>query len=226
MSDKLDFKSGKSETTTSGQHLAQLLEHGDSLKVDHELGLLQTSGDHGWAAAQLMKKTYDADTSGKNNLPELTINMDHERVGFSLNARDSHPLTGAGLSVDAMALPASIRRMFPGTKESNDCLSKWDAQFGRDVAETLLAVGLNSDRTTALQLTRLQLSSPDRLEAVNVYLPQDRQLEIKQDSLPSSHSNEDPSCRIDWHYKFGNQEARFSSRDEKALCDVAHPASF
>ena len=215
MSDKFTQNStGCDDTKLQGRKLAALLEQGNSLKVDRELGLLQNSKDHGWKIAQDMKAAYDSDTLKKAGFPLLAIDQENNRVNFSLNDRGAHPITAFGETIDRLPLPGSLKSMFDGTRENHDNLNAWDANFGRQKAELVQSVGLNNlNQTTAFELNRtLQLDSA-RISAVNAYLPRDRQLRIEPDSQTKSSCN-----GFNWKYTVGNQSARFTREDKEALC--------
>jgi hypothetical protein len=202
-----------------GQRLARLLEQGNPLDVDRQFELLQGRGDNGCKIAQAMKAAYESDTLKKAGLPELTIESKNNRINFSLNARDAHPATAFGRAVDALPLPGFVKGMVDGTKENHDVLNKWDAKFGRNEADLLLAVGLNNDeQTTAFNLFRIFRATPDRLKAVNAYLPRDRQFKI----LPDAPSNSSGCDGFKFAYAFGNETARFSPQDRDALCTMLH----
>jgi hypothetical protein len=200
-----------------GQQLARSLEQGNPLAVERQFDLLQGHGDNGWKIAQAMKAAYDSDALHKSGFPELTIESKHNRIEFSLNARDAHPITAFGRNIDELPVPGFVKGMVGGTKESHDALNKWDASFGRNEAELLLTVGLNNDmQTTAFDLTRRFMQTPDRMKAVNSYLPPDRQLKI----VPDAPSKESSCGGFNFAFAFGNETAKFSPQDRKALCTI------
>jgi hypothetical protein len=217
MSDKITQNTpGLDDTKLQGRKLAALLEQGNSREVDRGLGLIQNSKDHGWKIAQDMKAAYDSDTLKKAGFPLLTIDQENNRVNFSLNTRDAHPITAFGETIDRLPLPGFLKSMFDGTRENHDNLNAWDANFGRKEAELVQSVGLNNlNQTTAFELYRTLSLDPARLGAVNAYLPRDRQLRIEPDLQSKSSCN-----GFNWKYTDGNQSARFTREDKEALCGM------